>query len=65
MKKVYPRISNTSKRDRNSVAKCQCGKVAKFMTFIQFNYMRGDDEGVWSCADHKNDLDLLIGGIDG
>lgn len=64
MAKTYPAISNTSKRDRNTQAKCPCGKVAKFMTFIQFNYMRGDDEGVWSCEEHKKDLDVLLEGVE-
>lgn len=62
MSKKYPAISMVSKRSKNTQSKCVCGEIAKFKTEIQFSYFRGDDDVIWSCEEHKIDLDTLICG---
>ena len=60
MKKIYPVISLILNKATNTQAKCKCGKVAKFKTEIQVNYMRGEEEYYWSCYEHKKDIDYLL-----
>lgn len=55
----YPRIRTVHKKPKNTAAKCKCGAVAKFKTEIEYNYMRGDDDFLWSCEDHKKDIKYL------
>ncbi len=62
MAKVFPRIGRVLKQRLNHQAKCKCGKVGKFKTEIHYNYMRGDDDQVWSCDAHAKDLTFLLGG---
>ncbi len=61
-RKNYPVIGRVLKRPQNTAATCKCGKVGKYITEIQFNYMRGDDGCEWACEGHKNDLEFLLGG---
>ena len=56
----YPRIGETVKRKKNNCAKCRCGEVAKFKVHIQLDYMRGNDEVIWSCESHKKDVGYLL-----
>lgn len=54
----YPRHDSSRKlkqSDRGTPAQCcatGCQKPATTFTFIQFSYMRGEDEGVQHCDDH-------------
>lgn len=61
MAKKYPRIGSTIKKTTNTQAKCKCGAIAKFLTEVEVNSMRGDDDHYWSCAEHKKDLPFLLG----
>jgi len=56
----YPRIERVNKRHRNTCARCKCGKLAKFKSEIQLNYMRGDDLVFWACDAHKKDFEFLM-----
>lgn len=58
--KKYPKIGSFVKNKRNKNKKCLCGKLGEFNTTIQFSYMRGDDDVVLTCDDHKNDLQFLV-----
>ena len=59
-KKKYPLIGAVRPKKKNTCAKCKCGETAKFMTEIQVNYFRGDDDVLWSCDLHKKDVDFLL-----
>lgn len=59
MSSKYPRISEVEKRPKNTNAKCKCGAIGKNIVVIQVNYMRGDDDVVWACEDHKRDINFL------
>lgn len=58
--KKYPRIGSVSKGKPNTGAKCKCGKQGLFFVEIQYNYMRGDDDVVRACHEHKKDLEYLL-----
>lgn len=60
MAKKYPLIGSVRPRKKNTSAKCGCGNTGQYMTDIQVNYMRGDDVVVWSCDEHKRDIDFLL-----
>lgn len=59
MAREYPRMGRIQKLDRPTKAKCKCGSHAKFKVHVQFNIFRGDDDVLWSCEDHKKDVDFL------
>jgi hypothetical protein len=59
----YPRIGGRERCDKNISAKCRCGEIGKYRVEIQTSWMRGDDEVVWACDKHKNDLDFLAEAI--
>lgn len=58
----YPKLGTAMKRSKNTTAKCKCGEVGKFLVDIQYDYMRGNDDVVWACEEHKRDLEFLTGG---
>ncbi len=60
MTEKYPRVLEVEKRSKNNSAKCKCGDIAKFRSHIAFNEMRGDDDVIWACNDHKRDLVFLV-----
>lgn len=57
--KKYPAIGRVFKHKKNTQAKCRCGEIGRYKIDIKWNYMRGDDETVWACETHKNDLNFL------
>ncbi|EPJ9743116.1 hypothetical protein LQE22_004293 [Klebsiella oxytoca] len=57
----YPKIGGVLKKKKNTSAKCKCGAVEKYKTTVQTNIFRGDDEVYWSCEEHKQDCQYLIG----
>ena len=59
MAKAYPFISGTELRKKNTCAKCKCGEIGRYKVTIQCSWFRGEDEVVWSCEDHKKDVDFL------
>ncbi len=61
MPKQYPRIGQLQKKDKNTQAKCRCGEIGKRKVHIQVSWFRGEDEVVWSCMNHRNDVDYLLG----
>lgn len=65
MSRQYPKISGVIKKPKNKTVKCKCGQVAKFQTVIQVNYFRGDDDFIWSCDEHRRDLDFLRSQLNG
>lgn len=60
--KKYPKLGSVRPRPRNCSAKCSCGNVGKFKTEIQWDWMRGNDDVVWACEEHKKDIVFLTGG---
>lgn len=58
----YPKLGSVTPRPKNTSAKCACGKVGKFFTEIQWDWMRGNDDVFWSCEEHKKDLEFHTGG---
>jgi len=61
MSNKYPRKGSTQLRDKNTQALCRCGAIAKRKIHIEVNCFRGDDEVIWSCMNHRNDVDYLLG----
>jgi len=57
--KKYPKIGIVYRRYHNTSAKCRCGEIGKYKAEIEWDYMRGNDETVWACEDHKNDVAFL------
>ncbi len=55
----YPKVGNITPRPGNTQAKCPCGEVGKFLTEVQYTFMRGEDDVVWTCKAHKRDIGLL------
>lgn len=50
------KMNETSDASNNPPKMCDargCAKPATAFTFIQFTYMRGEDEGVKHCDDHQ------------
>ena len=61
MSHKYPRIGNVRKHKKNNCAKCKCGEIGRYKVDIQWTYMRGDDDVVWSCESHNKDVEFLTG----
>ena len=59
MSKNYPLISDIRIRKKNTCAKCKCGEIGRFKVTIQTSFMRGEDDVVWSCEEHKRDVNYL------
>lgn len=59
-KSKYPRIGRVEKREKNTRATCKCGALGICKVHIQISYMRGDDEVLWACNDHKRDAAFLL-----
>lgn len=59
IRKQEVNISHIIKQPRNTTAKCKCKRVGKFQTVIQISDLRANDYKVWSCDDHKYDLEFL------
>lgn len=59
MAKSYPNISGIIKKPKNTCATCKCGEIGKFIIIVQVDYFRGDDDYLWSCDEHKRDLEFL------
>lgn len=55
---LYPRIGESRKGKHGG--KCSaCGKRGEFRVDIEVSYMRGDDEVVWACDEHRKDVGAL------
>jgi hypothetical protein len=57
-RRVYPRVGGCKAQPKNTIAVCWCGELANSKTTIECSYMRGDDDVVWTCDEHKNQLPL-------
>ena len=58
----YPKLGGCMKKPKNTSAKCACGELGKFKVDIQWDWMRGNDDVVWSCKLHRKDLNFHTGG---
>lgn len=54
MAKEYPRIASINQLPK--VNFCPCGRVATWAVEVQVNWMRGEDETVFRCDQHKRDI---------
>lgn len=60
--KKYPRIGEIIGKPKNTQAKCRCGYTGKYKVHIQYDCMRGNDDVVWACYEHKHDCEYLVSG---
>jgi hypothetical protein len=63
MAKSYPRISKLSKYPKHwtrGKGHCRCGNIGTYTATIEYNYMRGDDDVVAVCDEHKHNLEFLL-----
>jgi len=56
----YPKVGHSWKPKKKVHKKCKCGDTATRKIDIQVNCMRGDDEVIWSCDKHKDDVKFLL-----
>jgi hypothetical protein len=64
MAKSYPRIGNIKKYPKNwtrGKGHCRCGNEGTHTITIEYTYMRGDDDVVAACNEHKQNLQYLLG----
>lgn len=59
MSKSYPRKSGKKQHKKNISAKCKCGEIGRWKVTIETSWFRGEDEVVWACDEHKDDVDYL------
>lgn len=59
----YPRVTSVQNRNKNTSAKCKCGRLGKFKSVVEWDYFRGNDDVYWSCETHKKDVKFLTGTI--
>jgi hypothetical protein len=61
----YPKIGGTRDMRKKwgsnpSKRKCLvCGALAEYITEVEVNWFRGDDECVNTCAAHRNDMHAI------
>ena len=58
--KSYPRIGRIDSRKKNTCAKCRCGDLGTAKVHIQLSFMRGEDEVIWACNEHKLNPEFLL-----
>jgi hypothetical protein len=59
MSKNYPRKSGKKQHKKNTCAKCKCGELGRWKVTIETSWFRGEDEVVWACDNHKDDVEYL------
>ena len=59
MAKSYPYKSGKKQQPKNTSAKCKCGEIGRWKVTIQTSWFRGEDEVVWACDEHKDDVEYL------
>ena len=57
--KKYPLISGAKNHKKNTSACCKCGALGRYKVTIECSYMRGEDDVVWACEEHKKDVEFL------
>jgi hypothetical protein len=61
MSKNYPVIGRIQPHKKNTCAKCRCGEIGTAKVHIELSFMRGEDEVIWACSEHKLQPEYLLG----